>query len=313
NLSNEKKEISKPKILCLHAYKQNPKVLKRRSHKIFQRLSKEFDLYIPCAPVQLTKAVNDPDPHCWYQYGNANYQTTDDGNDGNNNNNNNNNMKDLLEQQYAHYLYFDQCLTSLAKYCIENGPFDGIFAFSQGATIATLLCYLSCSYLVDLKDDTMDTVFSVPMSALNGMVHKYGNVFGTYLFREKYKQPAKNDTSASASTNTLAPAIVLISGHLYPLPMEMKGNYDIFVQNCKRMSTQNLKHNTNVHPRMHFKSLHIFGESDDWVHMDKSKELFHLFQHTNYIIHKGGHIVPDHLPNVVNAIHEFFVKNILSS
>ena len=272
---DEKESENRPKILMLHAYKQNGKILRHRSKQFVNELLKKFDLSFPNAPFPLNGTKDCPNPFCWYKYPKVDDEENDD--------TQTNLAKLLINHEMCQYLGLFGLLKYFYKYLIdEDSQFIGIIGFSQGATFGAILLWLSTltddefeELVVDKHLDIMNKI------GLYGLFKKYGNVFHKYL---KIK------------------AICLMSAHLYPLPKQLGESYVDFVRFCK----QKKRESDTVWNRFHCQSLHTMSKDDMWVTMDKSKDLLDMFEKTEVIVHPSGHRIYDN-----KYVAEWMIKHCL--
>lgn len=304
---SKSKMAQKPRILMLHAYKQNGKIFRTRSKQFVKLLLNHFDLSFPNAPTKLNGTPSCPDPRCWYQYPKVIQEEKSafnaaNGSNGDSNHSNaatdglNQNLATLLDEyttcdyigffeviQYFYKYLVDQCDGMHMDSGMESLPFIGIIAFSQGATMGTLLMWLAT-----LTDDQFEEFIMTPhleivtKSGLYGLYRKYGQVFRKYL-RVK--------------------ACVLMSGHLYPLPKQLESSYCQFVAFCKGKGDENGKMKWK---KLQCASLHTMSPADNWVPMQKAKDLCGLFENVKMVEHPNGHVVYNN-----KYVSEFMVKMIL--
>ena len=257
----------KPKILMLHAFRQNGKIFRQRSKNFVKILSNQYQLKYPTAPIKLNPTKSCPNPYCWYQYPKVNNNNTTNNNEADDEVQSN--LTNLLENyKMVELIGFCQCLKYFFQYLIDecmddNLPFIGLISFSQGSTIGTILIWLST-----LTSDEFEEWIIIPninimnKIGLYGLFRKYGQVFLKYL---KIK------------------ACVLQSGHLYPLPKQLENSFDKFVDDCHQ------NENSINWKQLQCFSLHTYSPNDEWVSMDKAKDLLPLFEHTESIEHDKGH------------------------
>ncbi|KAL6940564.1 hypothetical protein ACO0QE_004471 [Hanseniaspora vineae] len=136
-------EKSRPKILMLHGHAQSDKIFNSKTGALRKGLTKQlgYDLYYPCAPTEIQLADFREDAE----------------------------MTESLEMYNSTagtniYTWFhkdpvteenkipEETIEYLRQYVIENGPFEGIIGFSQGAAFAG---YLASNFneLLRLQDE----------------------------------------------------------------------------------------------------------------------------------------------------------------
>ncbi|KAJ3037361.1 hypothetical protein HK097_003530 [Rhizophlyctis rosea] len=113
----------KLRILCLHGYTQNAKIFRGRTAVIAKDLKDIAEFVYVSAPhklpdkediteaEKLKRDPNDEGPRAWYK----------------------------TEQDQQVYIGYDESLAYLQRFYSENGPFDALLGFSQGATLSALL------------------------------------------------------------------------------------------------------------------------------------------------------------------------------
>ena len=285
NQDEEKKKQSDndkvSKILMLHAFKQNPKIFRTRSKNFVKLLSNKYELVYAQGPIKLNGTSSCPNPYCWYQYPKV---TDNDNENSNDDDGAQTNLANLLKNyKECEYIGLLELIKYFYKFLVEqclenNSKIIGIISFSQGSTLAAMLCWLAT-----LNDDEFEEKVILPnldimnKIGLYGLFKKYGQVFNQCL---KIK------------------ACVLMSGHLYPLPKQLP-DYQQFVMDCKK-GDDNDKVN-----RLKCKSLHTMSDKDEWVTMEKTKDLLPMFEHTETIIHKNGHAVYNN-----KFVYEWIIKHL---
>ncbi|KAL1123323.1 hypothetical protein AAG570_002409, partial [Ranatra chinensis] len=110
-------------ILCLHGYRQNKDLFKQKTGS-FRKLLKslaEFDFVDSPHTVDPIAQTENDERSWWFTSLDRTYvsKTPSDYDKG-----------------------FDESLASLQSYVKENGPFDGLMGFSQGAAFAAIICSL---------------------------------------------------------------------------------------------------------------------------------------------------------------------------
>jgi predicted esterase len=131
NKNNKQKKVPKTpavvkklKILCLHGYAQNLTIFHKRTAVLKKALKSIADLYYVQGPVVCSinpadhkkfdieeNTPKEEQPLGWWNF-------SEDGK----------------------YTGLEDSLEILLKYMKEEGPFDGIFGFSQGSSMAAVLC-----------------------------------------------------------------------------------------------------------------------------------------------------------------------------
>ncbi|KAH8548906.1 serine hydrolase FSH [Umbelopsis sp. PMI_123] len=113
-------QSGKLRILCLHGWMQNTEVMTRNMGAIINRFKDSIDFVIPTGPFELPTAFKPGRPTNTPLAAWLIPQRTDDGN--------------------LHELDgFSDTIEFLVLYMSEQGPFDGILGFSQGAGLSVIL------------------------------------------------------------------------------------------------------------------------------------------------------------------------------
>ncbi|XP_058776155.1 uncharacterized protein LOC131650459 isoform X2 [Vicia villosa] len=106
----------KPRILCLHGFRTSGQILKklvlRWPETVLQKLDLVFiDGQFPAQGKSDVEGIFDPPYYEWFQ----------------------------ANEDFTVYRNFEECLGYIEDYMLENGPFDGVLGFSQGAFLAAAL------------------------------------------------------------------------------------------------------------------------------------------------------------------------------
>lgn len=119
----------KLKILCIHGYRQNSQSFRERTgaFRKIPIIKKHTELVfitapnrVPSLPVEGDESTSDADERGWW------FSKQD---------------KSYMAQDYTDCCNgFDESIELVKKTFLEQGPFDGILSFSQGAAFASLLC-----------------------------------------------------------------------------------------------------------------------------------------------------------------------------
>ncbi|KAI3379334.1 hypothetical protein SNEBB_003159 [Seison nebaliae] len=115
----------KLRILCIHGYRQNSRTFYQKLGSLRKSSKSLAEYIIPTAPLKVPDKLSDEDDAefgWWFSH------KTDDGS---------HRYNCLIETEAA--LDYDISLRFMQQFVSENGPFDGIVAFSQGASFASLI------------------------------------------------------------------------------------------------------------------------------------------------------------------------------
>lgn len=108
------KKARKPRLLCLHGFRTSGEILKKQLFtkwppSVFQNLDLVFvDGAYPAAGKSEVEGIFDPPYYEWFQF----------------------------NKEFTEYTNFENCLKYIEDIMIEQGPFDGLLGFSQGAIIS---------------------------------------------------------------------------------------------------------------------------------------------------------------------------------
>ncbi|UXI21439.1 unnamed protein [Sarcoptes scabiei] len=115
------------KVLCLHGYRQNSQIFKTKSGGFRKILKNRIEFNFIDAPHLIPKGEQNPsdDPDClswWFSGENPDY---------------------FSSKHVSNFVQgFDQSLEKIHNIFVEQGPFDGLLGFSQGASMIALICIL---------------------------------------------------------------------------------------------------------------------------------------------------------------------------
>lgn len=210
--NNDKK--SNLKLLMLHGYRQNGKAFRDKTGGLRHSLRSNADFVSLDAPhlIPAENGENNQERGWWYKDDNHAGQCD---------------------------VELEQSLTYLDGVFREQGPFDGIFAFSQGGCLGAILCRI-------VSDQSLPT-----------NVNKYPNI---------------------------------------------KFNFAILIAAYKSKKSQHDNY-YNLTNKIHIPSLHVYGETDKVISVDRSESLTDYFHEPKIYKHSGGHFVPtkaDHKNAIVN-------------
>ncbi|KAJ0042898.1 hypothetical protein Pint_18369 [Pistacia integerrima] len=115
-MEDQKEEVKKMKILCLHGFRTSGSFLKKQISKwdpsIFAHFEMDFpDGIFPAGGKSDIEGIFPPPYFEWFQF----------------------------NEDFTEYTNLEQCITHLCDYITTKGPFDGLLGFSQGATLSALL------------------------------------------------------------------------------------------------------------------------------------------------------------------------------
>lgn len=112
------------KILCIHGYRQNGVLFRQKTGALRKFLKKYADLSYATAPLNVPLLEGSSDSNTdqrgwWFTNSNMNYDS----------------------KSYSECcIGFKKSLDLITDLCEEEGPFDGILGFSQGASFVSVLC-----------------------------------------------------------------------------------------------------------------------------------------------------------------------------
>lgn len=112
----------KLKILCIHGYRQSADTFRKKTGSLRKILKSRAELTYITAPNLIEKTEEGEEQFGWWFSGeNRTYKA----------------------QEYTDYCSgYTESIEIIAKSIQELGPFDGILAFSQGASLLSLICGL---------------------------------------------------------------------------------------------------------------------------------------------------------------------------
>eukprot|EP01135_Chromosphaera_perkinsii_P008748 Nk52_evm81s1444 gene=Nk52_evmTU81s1444 len=247
---------TKLKILCLHGFCQNGKIFRERTGAIRRALKGVAEFSFVDAPHEVDKRLI---------LGAAaveGRETEGDGTEG----------EEGMGKELGwwtrtpptqHCSGVGQSLRELTAYWRENGPFDGVFGFSQGASMASLLCVLSLCREHGIDEETMIERIDYLMS----QVPEEGERVSLSALLSSGAN--RNEANIEGIRVKLA---MFVSG-FEPRILEQRGFYQ-------------------QEQFGDIGSLHVYGESDQQIPADMSKKLLEKFRDALSISHEGGHYMP---------------------
>ena len=148
----------KLKILCFHGYRQNEKTFREKSGGFRKLLKKHVDFVFVAAPHEIPEEINLARPQeerergWWFSKPNRSYHAMD--------------RTDVC-------LGYEESLQlAKEKLLSDDGPFDGIMGFSQGAAFVSLLCALrgNPAHKLDFK-------FAIVVAGFRSMVSPHNRTY----------------------------------------------------------------------------------------------------------------------------------------
>ncbi|PGH15267.1 hypothetical protein AJ80_05620 [Polytolypa hystricis UAMH7299] len=282
------------KILMLHGYTQSGSLFRAKTRALEKHIQKflplhALELVYPDGPIAL-----DPADIPGYRPSST-AATTEGGPEGTNNNNNNtrtecfgwwrrSNTADPPE-----YIGMDQGFSTIAQALNEQGPFDGVIGFSQGAAFAAMLA----SLLESSRSSTFD-FFSDPKNSSSPSIippNPEEKVTGI-PFPQSFASNNNNNDDAVAQHPPFKFAICY-SGFRAP-----GTRYRAFYEN----------------PKIQTPVLHVLGSLDAIVDEGRSRALVEACEGDpdkdgKVVWHPGGHFLPSQRPYLDAAVQ--FIKGCL--
>lgn len=127
--------MGKLKVLCLHGYRQNEKTFREKSGGFRKLFKKYIDFTFVTAPHEIPEEINttrqeEERERGWWFSKPKSY-----------------NAMDITDISTG----YQESLAVIKEKFTSEGPFDGIFGFSQGASFASLLCALQSDTTVGIS------------------------------------------------------------------------------------------------------------------------------------------------------------------
>ncbi|WCJ35690.1 hypothetical protein M5689_016933 [Euphorbia peplus] len=113
----EAEKTRKPRFLCLHGFRTSGEILKKQLYtkwpeSVFQKIDLVFaNGAYPSQGKSEVDGIFDPPYYEWFQF----------------------------NKEFTEYTNFEKCLDYIEDIMIEQGPFDGLLGFSQGAILSAAL------------------------------------------------------------------------------------------------------------------------------------------------------------------------------
>ncbi|KAK1291670.1 Rhodanese-like domain-containing protein 6 [Acorus calamus] len=112
----EEKKKKMMKLLCLHGFRTSGAFLQKQISKWDPSIFTDFDLVFPdglypAGGKSEIEGIFPPPYFEWFQF----------------------------NKEFTEYQNLEECISFLCDYIANNGPFDGLLGFSQGATLSALL------------------------------------------------------------------------------------------------------------------------------------------------------------------------------
>ncbi|KAG7389406.1 hypothetical protein PHYBOEH_007516 [Phytophthora boehmeriae] len=194
------------RVLCLHGFGQDASKFRNRISSLRRALKSSFDFEIPQAPFVVTSYPGStPEEIAKIAEAEPTYKWWD--------------FEVVDEKTNTHeYGRVEEAVEYLAEFVRKEGPFDGIFGFSQGGMMASLL---------------LQRQFADPNNS------PFAFKFGIFVSSADMGDP------------------VFMSEQKVDVP-----------------------------------TLHIMGETDAVVTMDRSQKLLELYPNHKVFVHPGGHFIP---------------------
>mmetsp|Transcript_4537 Transcript_4537/g.13750 ORF Transcript_4537/g.13750 Transcript_4537/m.13750 type:complete len:220 (+) Transcript_4537:147-806(+) len=210
--------MRKLRILCLHGYAQSAEGFRRKTGGTRGAVSKLVDFSYLNGPIALGN--DDAAGYSWFQY-------------------------NLGSEAFIASV--KQALEHVDKFCRTEGPFDGIFAFSQGSCFAAVLSVLQDDF------DTQNPCYHALKSLSRYARFKFMAVFAGFLPRDDAVKE---------------------------MVLQSRPSLDTF---------------------------HCFGESDEIITAQMSRDLANIYGNPQTYVHEGGHLVPSQAP-VRKAFKSFIIN-----
>jgi len=226
----------KLRILCLHGYKQNGTIFKSKTAVLRKSMKDIADFVYIDAPHIVDESKGTAS---WWRA-----------------------SKDGKE-----YRGWETTIDFLRKVFINQGPFDGILGFSQGAVLSGLMC--SISSLINDPDhyyqqhhnnnNNNNNNNNTPLNFDHCFSLKFGLLFSGFQSRATIHQslyPASSNESAGSCESSCS------SNPNYPLA---------------KITTP---------------TLHVWGKTDELVSATNCECLSHHFSSPHCYVHEHGHLIP---------------------
>ncbi|KAK6628573.1 hypothetical protein RUM43_002388 [Polyplax serrata] len=210
----------KLKILCLHGYRQNATKFRSQTGALRKNLKNVADFHFLSAPhvVPYTEHYegDENEERAWWFTTPTSFSSRDETSMD----------KGLTES-----------LNAIKKYFLENGPFDGILGFSQGACLTGLICALK-----ERKEIDLDFSFAIIVAGFQSRctLHRkfYDqkiNINSLHVIGETDQIISNSMSYALVDTFVNASVIKHPGGHFVPGKSVLKDQYITFLQAQQKM------------------------------------------------------------------------------
>ncbi|KAJ3333468.1 Ovarian cancer-associated protein 2 [Blyttiomyces sp. JEL0837] len=249
---------SKLRILCLHGYTQNEAAFRKRTAVLRKDLEPYADLIYVSAPyiVPMTEEEGKADAIRYQSF------LARDENAGR--------AWWLPLPDRSDHIGYAESIEMMKQFWISHGPFDGILGFSQGAAFAALLA-------TELAHPTSTPRLSnPPLTESIPTIELTSTSLNTKITLQA-TLAALSISSTPRGPLQLPRFMILISGF-----SSISGAHDGVLERWSSLGGIDVP------------SLHVIGESDAWVHPERSRDLASLFKEGSaaLLYHDGGHFVP---------------------
>ncbi|XP_054722803.1 esterase OVCA2-like, partial [Uloborus diversus] len=213
----------KLKILCLHGYRQNAKSFREKTGGFRKSIKNVADLVYIDAPHEIPledKSDNDEETSLDSNTGRAWWFATED-------------FKFNAKTPTEIAQGFDESVACIKKAFETEGPFDGIFGFSQGAAMASLICGLK-----EIKEFSYDFHFAIIVAGFKSVSLCHQVLYENIVNVSSLHIMGKDDTcipkelSEELASRFHEPQIVYHEdGHYVPTGKNVRSEYMQFLRN----------------------------------------------------------------------------------
>jgi len=232
----------KLKILCLHGYRQDADMFKDKLGGFRKSIKNIAELVFISAPL-LIQGDDASDAI----YGNNIMRETESAKEGRSWWFNSENFFSAKTKS-EHAIGFKETIDTITDAFKSMGPFDGIFGFSQGAALASLICGLK-----ERNEFNFDFHFAILVSGFPSLIESHQYIYDKIITTQSLHIIGNSDTCIpkemgdALTTKFESPVVVYHEGgHFVPTQSEVRDEYKTFLDKMLHKISEESKHSNLV-------------------------------------------------------------------